>query len=199
MRKKILGIFVCTLLIATMIPISTGLAEKSEYIGAPTDRAWTWLATFPNYAPSGMPDFDQTQGEWKGIIDGGNGIAETPAAGDDVQIISVGGIVDPKKPAIIAPGPNCALESNPSGDDIEIWMFSYAVSTMNCFWWFDSRYDDPDGFPGDGEDEFPLVKDYGAGDDHIAANAPLSIEKMANALNITTTLFLDSNAELSFW
>ncbi len=193
MKKKFLGIFVCTLLIATVIPMSTSLAEKSEYTGVPLDRAWSWVESYPNYAPSGMPDFDQRQGQWKGIIDGGNGIADSTASGDDVQVTLVGSLVDPDAPAVVAPGLDCALDSNPSGDDIEVWMFSSAVSTMNCFWWFDSRYGDPDGFPGDGEDTYPLVKDYGAGDDHAAGNAPLSIEKMANALNITSTLFLDND------
>ncbi len=193
MNKKFVGIFVCTLLIATVIPISTGLAEKSTYKEVPIDRAWFWVESYPNYAPSGMPDFDQTQGQWKGIIDGGNGVADSTATGDDVQIINFGGLVDPNEPAIIAPGPDCALDSNPSGDDIEIWIFSSAVSTMNCFWWFDSRYSDPNGSPGDGEDIYPLVGDYGAGDDHASSNAPLAIEKMANALNITSTVYLDNN------
>ena len=193
MKRKILGIFVCTLLFASIIPVSTILAEKIEYKENPLDKGWKWISSYPNYAPSGMPDFDETQGNWKGIIDGGNGIADSSAGGDDVQITIVGGLVNPDNPAIIAPGQNCALESFAQGDDIEIWMFSSAVSTMNCFWWFDSRYGDPDGYPGDGEDIYPLVKDYGAGDDHIAENAPLSIEKMANALNITSTIYLDDD------
>jgi hypothetical protein len=140
-----------------------------------------------------MPDFDMKQGKWMGIIDGGNGIADSTAAGDDVQVTVEGGFVNPEEPAVIAPGPDCALNSTPGGDDITIWMFSSAVSTMNCFWWFDSRYGDPNGAPGDGEDIYPLVSDYGAGDDHIAANAPLSIERMANWLDITSTLYLDND------
>ncbi|KYK31490.1 MAG: hypothetical protein AYK22_07885 [Thermoplasmatales archaeon SG8-52-3] len=193
MNKKFLGIFICTLLIVTVGPISTGLAEKSTYKEATLDRVWYWVESYPNYAPSGMPDFDLEQGEWKGIIDGGNGIADSTAQGDDVQIVSPGGLVDPDAPSIIAPGPDCYLDSNPSGDDIEVWIFSNAISTINCLWWFDSRFADPDGTPGDGEDIYPLIADYGAGDDHSATNAPLSIERMANAMDITSTLFLDND------
>ena len=164
MKKKFLGIVVCTLLIVAVMPMSTSLAEKSEYIEAPIDRGWYWMESYPNYAPNGMPDFDQKQDQWQGIIDGGNGVSDTVATGDDVQIIPQGGIVDPNEPAIIAPGFDCTLETTPGGDDITVWMFSSAVSTMNCFWWFDSRYGDPSGTPGDGEDIYPLVGDYGSGD-----------------------------------
>jgi hypothetical protein len=48
------------------------------------------------------------------------------------------------------------------------WMNQYTlqetfcgpVSIANCWWWFDSKYDDPSGSPGDGMDQFPLVRDY---------------------------------------
>ena len=43
----------------------------------------------------------------------------------------------------------------------------------------DSKYADPTGTPGDGDDIFALVEDYGAGDDHAATNVPLLIEKLA--------------------
>jgi hypothetical protein len=173
--------------------MSTSLAEKSEYKVVSLDRAWYWMDSYPNYAPSGLPDFDQNQDQWKGIIDGGNGVAESVASGDDVQVTAEGGLVDPDAPAVIAPGLDCALESTPGGDDITVWMFSNAVSTINCLWWLDSRYADSSGFPGDGEDIYPLISDYGAGDDHTAANAPLSIERMANMLDITSTIYLDDN------
>ena len=38
--------------------------------------------------------------------------------------------------------------------------FCGPVAIANCWWWFDSRYNDPPGFPGDGMDQFPLVRDY---------------------------------------
>jgi len=49
----------------------------------------------------------------------------------------------------------------------------------------DSKYSDPDGTPGDGEDSFPLVEDYGGGDDHAPDNAPCLICELANAMNTT--------------
>ena len=219
MKKKIIGVLVCMLVIATVIPISTSttddkpnnivdenesvigtlplapyyqhseeyvMKQKDSYTKSPLNRGWNWLPSYPNYAPSGIPDFYQKQSQWKSIVDGGNGIAESTAVGDDVQVIPVGQpVVDPLIPYVVAPGLNCALDSTHGGDDREMWMFCAAVATANCFWWLDSKYDDPDGFPGDGEDDFLLVEDYGTGDDHATANALLLIENLARATNIT--------------
>ncbi len=160
------------------IEICNGLTEVS------TDRSWYWKEPYPNYAPSGMPDFDQNQNRWKSISDGGNGIADTNAIGDDVQLIPVGSEVNPGD-IIVAPGQNCRLDTNVSGDDVAKWAFCGPVAIANCFWWFDSKYANPDGTPGDGEDEFPLVEDYGNGDDHSSDNVPLLIEKLARAMNTT--------------
>lgn len=38
--------------------------------------------------------------------------------------------------------------------------FCGPVAIANCFWWFDSKYNQPPGMPGDAEDMFPLVRDY---------------------------------------
>jgi len=38
--------------------------------------------------------------------------------------------------------------------------FCGPVAVANCFKWFDSKYNAPPGFPGDGNDQFPLVRDY---------------------------------------
>jgi hypothetical protein len=81
---------------------------------------------------------------------------------------------------IIAMGQNCVLESSPGGDDVEFWNYCLLVSIANCFWWIDSKYENPNGFPGDGEDIFPLVEDYGAGDDHAFDNVPLLICELSN-------------------
>ncbi len=42
------------------------------------------------------------------------------------------------------------------------WQYTFCgpVAVANCFKWFDSRYNDPPGFPGDSEDQFPLVRQY---------------------------------------
>ena len=65
-----------------------------------------------NYAPCGVPDFDQTQEDtWK----------------------------------------------NPTTN---IWSFCGPTAVANSFWWFDSKFVDPTGMPGDGLDSFGLVSDY---------------------------------------
>lgn len=70
-----------------------------------------WEAPYPDYAPSGMPDFDQAQDNWI------NALTQQPTFG---------------APTAIA----------------------------NCFWWMDSKFNLPVGSMGDGEDGFPLVRDY---------------------------------------
>ncbi|UCD13178.1 MAG: hypothetical protein JSW60_06360, partial [Thermoplasmatales archaeon] len=147
-----------------------------------TDNGWYWKDPYPNYAPSGMPDFSQKQKQWKSIVDGGNGTADTNATGDDIQLILMGGEVNPGD-IIIAPGQNCQLDTIASGDDVAKWAFCGPVALANCFWWFDSKYAIPDGTPGDGEDEFTLVENYGVQDDHSQDNVPLLIEELARAMN----------------
>jgi hypothetical protein len=47
----------------------------------------------------------------------------------------------------------------------EHWSYFGLVATTDIFWWFDSRYADPGGFPGDNEDIYRLVqKDHPNGD-----------------------------------
>jgi len=43
------------------------------------------------------------------------------------------------------------------GND-NMWTFCGPVALANIFWWFDSRHSDPQGFPGDGADEYALVQ-----------------------------------------
>ncbi len=86
----------------------------------PPPAPWYYKPSYPNYAPSGMPDFDQKQDNWKN------------AAGQ--------------------------------------WTFCGPTAVANCFWWFDSKYANPNGVPGDGADTFPLVSNYNASDDHDPSN-----------------------------
>ncbi len=45
--------------------------------------------------------------------------------------------------------------------ETEQWSFCGPAAVANCFKWFDSKYNDvAPGFPGDGIDQFPLVRDY---------------------------------------
>jgi hypothetical protein len=123
------------------LEIDTGIVEQG----------WYWKSAYPNYAPSGMPDFDMKQDSWKTIFPGPNGNLESSTSGDDV--VGSGG-------TMIAPGPDCQLQSTPSGDDYADWSFSGPAALANCFWWFDSKFGDPNGYPGDGIDSFPLVTGY---------------------------------------
>jgi hypothetical protein len=162
--------------------------ETEDYlllINQTTEEGWYYKAPYANYAPQGMPDFNQTQDTWKSIVDGGNGIANTAAAGDDIQVVPVGSTVNPGD-VIIAPGPNCALNTNPAGDDVAKWSFCGPVAVANCFWWFDSKFDDPTGYPGDGVDGFPLVQKYSVSDDHLKTNVPYLINDLAVKMNTTT-------------
>ena len=43
------------------------MKQKSVYREVPLDKGWYWLQSYPNYAPSGMPDFYQLQDQWQSI------------------------------------------------------------------------------------------------------------------------------------
>jgi len=195
-KKKIVGILVFTLLIIiTVLPVTgninkIGNHEYKTTTNNSNQRGWYYYPSYPNYAPSGIPDFSNEQENWKAIVDGGNGIAESTAVGDDVQFTEVGEPVNPMRPVVVAPGPNCNLDSPAFGDDWADHTYCHAVSLANVFWWFDSRYS-IQGFPGDKNDSFPLVEDYGVGDDHSPENAPCLICEIANHLNITSKIYLN--------
>ncbi|HWR27807.1 MAG TPA: PKD domain-containing protein [Candidatus Thermoplasmatota archaeon] len=162
--------------------------ETEDYlllVNQSTEGGWYYKPAYANYAPQGMPDFNQTQDQWKSIVDGGNGVANTAALGDDIQVVPVGGAVSPGA-VVVAPGPNCALNTNPAGDDVAKWAFCGPVAVANCFWWFDSKFDDPNGYPGDGVDNFSLVQKYGVTDDHLKTNVPPLIQDLAAKMNTTT-------------
>jgi hypothetical protein len=142
-----------------------------------SNNNWCWLEQFSNYAPSGLPDFDLRQNEWKTLYPGPNEIIESTPRGDDSYNQAENCIV---------PGPNCRLETLPQGDDFCDWSFEGPVSIANCFWWLDSRFSDKTGYPGDGEDIYPLVKDYGTGDDHSIENVQKLIEKIANEVQTSS-------------
>jgi hypothetical protein len=75
-----------------------------------SSMGWYWKPPYEDYAPSGMPDFDQKQDGWSNMM--------------------------------------------------WQWTFCGPTAVANCFWWFDSKHNLPPGRPGDGNDQFPLVRDY---------------------------------------
>lgn len=179
------------LLISSVQALSSSVASPTK--NALLTAGWYWMPSYPNYAPEGMPDFYQQQDRWKKISPGPNGIIDSPVSGDDVYNTAEN---------CIAPGPDCYLNSTAVGDDVEEWAFCGPVAVANCLWWFDSKYADPSGTPGDGKDQFPLVQDYGAGDDHATGNVPLLIKKLAVAMNTTdkgTTYISDMQNAITTW
>lgn len=190
--KAIISLVVLfVLLIASAQAMNTAIVPTTVQTTA--SQAWYWKPSYPNYAPLGLPDFNQQQDQWKKISPGLNGVIDSTVAGDDIYNIVEN---------CIAPGPDCTLNSTAVGDDIEEWIFCGPVALANCFWWFDSKYADPAGTPGDGEDQFALVEDYGASDDHATANAPLLIENLARSMNTTgkgTTYITDMEAAITDW
>jgi hypothetical protein len=179
------------LLISTTQALNISTVNKTDK--TTQNRGWYWKPSYPNYAPQGLPDFSQQQGQWKKIAPGPNNMIDSTVSGDDIY--------NPTENCI-APGPDCALNSTAVGDDVEEWAFCGPVAVANCFWWFDSKFADPEGTPGDGEDQFTLVQDYGAGDDHATTNVPLLIQRLARAMNTTdkgTTYVDDMNTSITDW
>jgi|GEM_PF-5252486 len=156
---------------------SDGIGD-TPYININHDAYMGWAnsSAFPNYAPAGMPDFDQKQAPWMTINAGGNGVIDSGIAGDDI-------LVDPTpgpNGICVAPGPNHILETPPFGDDTMEFAYCGPVSAANALWWLDSKFADHSGIPGDGNDTHSLVKDMGVGDDHDSDNPPLLIGSMAD-------------------
>jgi len=82
-------------------------------------NGWHYLPVYMNYAPQGLPDFDQKQDNWK-------------ARQGKWRLI--GGL----------------------------WSFCAPTCLANIFWWFDSKHEDPNGYPGDGIDLYPLIRNLNA-------------------------------------
>ncbi len=197
MKTKNYGKLIFSLIVLCVLLVSTAQALQQQVSsrtgGEPQGKGWYWKQEYPNYAPQGLPDFDQHQDQWKKISPGPNGMIDSTVAGDDIYNSAEN---------CIAPGPDCYLNSTVVGDDLEEWIFCGPVAVANCLWWFDSKFADPEGVPGDGEDQFMLVEDYGAGDDHASANAPLLIENLARAMNTTgmgTTYLNDMETAVLDW
>ena len=191
-RKAVVSFLVLIVLLITSVQ-ATDIAIVSKKDTLMQGKGWYWKPSYPNYAPQGLPDFSQQQDQWKKIAPGPNAVIDSTVAGDDIY--------NPTENCI-APGPDCALNSTAVGDDVIEWAFCGPVAVANCFWWFDSKFADPEGTPGDGIDQFTLVEDYGAGDDHATTNVPLLIQHLAQVMNTTdkgTTYVDDMTAGITDW
>lgn len=94
----------------TMILTKSRSSEMIETINKRFGNDWYYLSSYPNYSPSGLPDFDQRQDSWK--------------------------------------------------TRIGIWTLCGPTALANVLWWFDSKYSNQNGTPGDGIDIYPLVENY---------------------------------------
>lgn len=164
-------------------------------------NAWlsTWFnkSAFANYAPKGMPDFDQReknqrtgQNYWMTMNAGPDGVLDpftlTNIQVDDVLVNGTPG----QNNVSIAPGLNHMIDTPLMGDDTLEFTYCGPTAAANALWWLDSRFADPAGFPGDGIDIYSLITDLGVGDDHSADNVPWIIEDLAllfDAVNLGDT------------
>ena len=148
MKKNILklSIFLIIILSLTLASIVNGLQIKTNSTNTlkstyqenekSNDDGWYYLPSYQNYAPKGLPDFDQRgQKDWKSRF--------------------------------------------------IIWSFCAPTSVSNIFWWFDSKHSDPNGYPGDGVDSYPLVRDLQSPGDAIPG--PLSDDHNYNNVNSEIT------------
>jgi hypothetical protein len=108
-------IFFVTLLSASVV----SPASNEDHPKIIESEGWYYLPAFPNYAPLGLPDFDQKQDNWK-------------ARQGTWRFI--GGL----------------------------WSFCGPTCLADILWWFDSKHENQQGYPGDGVDTYPLVSNYGA-------------------------------------
>jgi hypothetical protein len=120
MEKKICSLIVVVMLVG--ITLSSSFASSrvlKEEPAAKETEEWYYLPSFPNYAPMGLPDFDQRQDNWM--------------SSEGIWFFIRG-----------------------------VWSFCGPTSLADIFWWFDSKHENPQGSPGDGNDTYPLVRDYHA-------------------------------------
>lgn len=113
--KKNICLIIIVFLITSNPFVFTVFAEIIKFdqdTNTTIDEEWYYLPSYDNYAPKGLPDFDQRQqNDWS---------------------------FNKKHP----------------------YVFCGPTSLANILWWFDSKNSDPEGFPGDGNDKYPLVSRY---------------------------------------
>ena len=117
-RKEVaLFLFIGLVCGGTLVPFTLAKTQPSSPRVLRT-AGWYYLPGYPNYAPQGLPDFDQKQDGWK----------QTHG-----KWRVIGGL----------------------------YSFCAPSSLADIFWWFDSQHEIA-GYPGDGNDSYPLVRDLNA-------------------------------------
>jgi hypothetical protein len=135
---------------------------------------WVYVRKYNNYAPKGMPDFDQEQDEWKKIINDvyqDHHLDTTIAQGDD--------IFPPCLPPCVAPGNDSHLDTIPMGQDTTKYYYCGPVSAADVLWWIDSKVE-INSYPDGNTDTCNLVTNYSdVLDDHDSNNVCPLIEDIA--------------------
>ncbi|UCE38177.1 MAG: right-handed parallel beta-helix repeat-containing protein [Thermoplasmata archaeon] len=174
---------------------NTGLTHSRDNFAYTYENSWYtgWFnkSVYMNYAPMGMPDFDQRekalrtgQDYWKTINAGQNGVLDSgPLTGDDVLVNSSAG----QNNVSIAPGANHVIDTPLGGDDTLEYSYCGPTAAVNGLWWLDSKFADPIGTQGDGNDDHSLVPDLGGGDDHARDNVQFLIEELAELFKTNET------------
>jgi len=118
-QQVIVGVVLCALVCGTvLVPFGQAVSPSTAQQRV-QGSGWYFLPAYPNYAPQGLPDFDQKQDGWKQMHG---------------KWFFIGGL----------------------------WSFCAPSSLADIFWWFDSRHENSTGYPGDGNDTYPLVRDLNA-------------------------------------
>lgn len=200
MRNIFLSVLACiALLVVTMLPLTgtmksyeievisrtskeklsdESIIDTSNY-NAPTiknfQQQWLIVKSYNNYAPSGMPDFDERQDKWQKITRGDDNIMNSTVTDDDIPVGA-----NPQNPNCIAPGPDSHLDSTPAGDDEVKYYFCGPTALADIIWWIDSRHEKKNLSEDNNGDTCDILSNFsGVSDDHHEDNVPLFIENLA--------------------
>jgi hypothetical protein len=117
-RYRLSVVMIVFIGISLSLPLSSSMVDDHPPVEKESD-GWHYLPAFPDYAPQGLPDFDQRQDNWR--------------CNEGIWRF-VGGV----------------------------WCFCGPTSLSDIFWWFDSKHETGTGHPGDGNDSYPLVRNFKA-------------------------------------
>jgi hypothetical protein len=156
--------YACIALFLATVMLLGGLTSNAN-------AAWYWKPSFPNYAPNGVPDFDQKQDGWRSIFCGTSGAVQTTADAGDVQVMAVGASCS-QGDLVVSMGSDGVLTTTPAGSDYFEYDYCGPTAVANSFWWFDSEFNPS-----------PLVGSYGAWGDHDPQNAQPLISDLAHAMD----------------
>jgi PKD repeat protein len=207
MRRKIISIIISMLFLSatlTAFAFSIKNNEQNENDSMPVIEAnllgnWMYVRSYNNYAPKGMPDFDQEQDAWQKIVNyaNPNNILDTQTALNDDLLLSQ------CFPPCIAPGPDAYLDTIPVGTDKAEYYYCGPLAAAIVLWWIDSKFE-KNTYPDSNQDTCNLITKYpGENDDHDPSNVKHLVEDLAanwigTSMQCTTTLNMLKNGMQNF-